>query len=204
MTEQEFPLVTALGPNDPDDGDAGRQLRGMAIAARVKIEKNKLGYKVPSQSGSHSYIVNVGDDPFCTCPDFERRDQPCKHVYAVDFTIQREECPEDSPTTPGEYRVTYGQNWSAYNASQVYEQELFGKLLRELCDTVPQPPRGKGRPRLPLSDMVFAIGTKVYSTMSGRRAMTDLRQAQANEQLDKTPSFNSVLGYLQKPDLTPC
>ena len=39
--------------------------------------------------------------------------------------------------------------------------------------------------------------------MSGRRAMTDMRYAQASGQLDKTPSFNSVLGYLKKPEMTP-
>ena len=60
-----------------------------------------------------------------------------------------------------------------------------------------------GRPRLPLSDMVFSAGTKVYSTMSCRRAMTDVRNAQAIDQLDGTPSFNSILGYLKKPEMTP-
>ena len=43
-------VVTALGPDDPDDGDTGRQSRGLAIAAIAQISKNKLGYKVPSQS----------------------------------------------------------------------------------------------------------------------------------------------------------
>ncbi len=44
-------LVTALGPDDPDDGDAGRQMRGLAIAAlTTNIRKNRLGYAVPSQS----------------------------------------------------------------------------------------------------------------------------------------------------------
>ena len=51
--------------------------------------------------------------------------------------------------------------------------------------------------------MVFAVSTKVYSTMSGRRAMTDVRNAQANDQLDKTPCFNSVLVYLKKPEMAP-
>ena len=46
--ENQLLAATALGPNDPDDGDSGRQMRGMAIAAQVRIEKNRLGYKVPS------------------------------------------------------------------------------------------------------------------------------------------------------------
>ena len=77
--------TTALGPGDPDDGDMGRQQRGMAIAALVHIEKNRLGYKVPSQSGNGSYVVSVDDEPFCSCPDFEKRQQPCKHIYAVEL-----------------------------------------------------------------------------------------------------------------------
>ena len=86
--------MTALGPNDPDDGDAGRLQRGMAIAALAPITKNKLGYSVPSQSGKGKYVVNVDGDPFCSCPDFELRQQPCKHIYSVEFLIQREERPD--------------------------------------------------------------------------------------------------------------
>ena len=186
-----------------DDGDEGRRKRGMAIAAQVRIEKNRLGYKVPSQSGNGSYVVSVDDEPFCSCPDFEKRQRPCKHVYAVEFTIQREERPDGSTIESRTYRVTYPQDWPAYNAAQVHEQEIFGQLLRELCDTIPQPPQTMGRPRLPLSDMVFSVGTKVYSTMSGRRAMTDMRNAHASGQLDKTPSFTSIFRYLEKPELTP-
>ena len=71
MNVQQTQIITALGPNDPDDGEAGRQQRGMAIAAVVPIQKNRLGYQVPSQSGNGSYVVSVDDEPFCTCPDFE-------------------------------------------------------------------------------------------------------------------------------------
>ena len=201
--ENQTLAVTALGPEDPDDGDAGRQMRGMAIAAQVRIEKNRLGYKVPSQSGNGSYVVSVDDEPFCSCPDFEKRQQACKHVYAVEFTIQREERPDGTTIESRTYRVTYPQDWPAYNAAQVHEQEIFGQLLRDLCDTIPQPPQKMGRPRLPLSDMVFSVGTKVYSTMSGRRAMTDMRNAHASGQLDKTPSFTSIFRYLEKPELAP-
>ena len=99
--------------------------------------------------------------------------------------------------------VAQGQDWPAYNAAQMHEQEHFLSLLRELCDTIPQPPQGRGRPRLPLSDMVFGVGVKVYSTLSGRRSMTDIRNAHADGMLSKMPSFTSVSRYLEDPSLTP-
>ena len=100
MNGQQTRQLTALGPDAIDDGDAGRQQRGMAIAALTPVMKNKLGYKVPSQSGRGSYVVNLDGEPFCTCPDFEKRQERCKHIYAVEFIIQREERPDVSPLRP--------------------------------------------------------------------------------------------------------
>ena len=198
--------VTALGPNDPDDGDAGRQARGLAIAAVVNITKNKLGYKVPSQSGHGAYVVNASEhNPCCTCPDFENRKARCKHVYAVEFLIQREERVDGTVVNTRGVRVTYGQDWPAYNAAQTHEGEHFVVLLRDLCESVVEQPRhqGKGRPRLPLQDVVLGIGLKVYSTFPGRRAMSNIRTAQANGLIDHVPSFTSVARYLENPALTP-
>ena len=185
-------IPTALGPGDPDDGEVGRQQRGLTIAALVSVSKNRLGYKIPSQSGPGSYIVNVDGTPFCSCPDFELRQEPCKHIYAVEFIIQREEREDGSTIETQAVRMTYGQHWAAYNGAQTNEQDMFGKLLRELCDTVPQPLQGKGRPRLPLSDMLFGIGLKIYSTLSTRRAMTAVRNAHTDGLISKAPSFTSM------------
>ena len=99
-------------------------------------------------------------------------------------------------------RAKYTQNWPAYNAAQIQEQELFAQLLRELCDTVPQPRHSMGRPRLPLSDMVYTGALKVYSLMSGRRAMGDIRHAEQMKQIDLTPCFTSIQGYMRKPGMT--
>ena len=207
---KELEPCTALGPDDPDDGEAGRHQRGMAIAAMTKIGKGKLGYMVPSQSGNGTYVVTIGDDeaPYCTCPDYELRQKPCKHIYAVAISTKREGVSTESPATvrmpekSKNGRPTYSQNWPAYDAAQIHEGDLLTKLLRELCDTVDQPPQGFGRPRLPLSDMVFGAGIKVYSTMSGRRAMSDLRHAHADGLMSKLPSYASVARYLEKPELT--
>ena len=193
--------TTRLGPDDPDDGYPGRQQRGLAIAATVPIRKNKLGYQIPSQSGNGSYVINLDDGVFCSCPDFEKRQEPCKHVYAVEFTIQRE---ADASTGESEtVQVSLGPCWKAYNLAQTNEQELFGTLLQELCSTVSQPPQGKGRPRLPISDMLFSVGLKVYGTMSGRRAMTDFRNAEADGLLSACPSFSTAFRYMEDPTLTP-
>ena len=100
-------------------------------------------------------------------------------------------------------RKTYSQNWPAYNAAQTHEEERFVVLLRDLCDTIEQPPQTFGRPRLPLSDVIFGIALKVYSTKSGRRAMSGLRNAEANGLMDKAPSFTSTFRYLENSDLTP-
>ena len=68
--------------------------------------------------------------------------------------------------------------WTAYNAAQTEEKARFVSLLADLCRTVPQPPQtGRGRPRLPLSDMLFASVYKVYVGFSSRRFTSDLHDA---------------------------
>ena len=194
-------IPTALAPNAPDDGDHGLRLRGVAIAALNRIREDRFGYRVPSQSGSGAYLVSLDNDVYCTCPDFDERNQPCKHIYAVQaYLEQAEGLEEDTVDTVG-VRIT--QTWQAYNAAQVHEGDLFASLLRELCDTVPQPPQSTGRPRLPLSDMLYGMGLKVYSTLSTRRAMSQLREAVAAGRMDKEPSFSTPIRYFERPEVTP-
>ena len=198
-------LVTALEPEDPDDGDAGRRKRGTAIAAVVHIKKTRLGYSVPSQSHSGHHIVNLDDEssPFCSCPDFEERQQPCKHVYAVEHVIQRDEGVEDAPPEIEAVLVKDGRAWSDYYKAQVNEGNDFVKLLRELCNTVEQPPHTNGRPRLPISDMLFSVAYKVYSTMSTRRFMSDIRDAETKGLMACLPSTTTIFRRMEDPALTP-
>ncbi|MGA2158861.1 MAG: transposase [Dehalococcoidia bacterium] len=181
-----------------------REERGLVIAATSKIEKNKLGWKVPSQSGNGSYVVNLDHgEPFCTCPDFETRHLPCKHIHAVEYVIQRETKPDGTVTYTEAIKVTYNQEWHTYNAAQTHESERFVRLLRELCAGIEQPTQTFGRPRLALSDVIFALAFKVYSTMSGRRFTSDLLEAQNDGLLTKAPHYNSAFRYLENPKLTP-
>ena len=181
-----------------------REEKGLVIAATSRIERNKLGWKVPSQSGNGTYVVNLDHgEPFCTCPDFEARHLPCKHIHAVEYVIQRETKPDGTVTVTEAIKVTYNQEWHTYNEAQTHESERFLTLLRELCNGIEQPAQTFGRPRLALSDVIFALVYKAYSTMSGRRFTGDLLEAQKDGLVSKAPHYNSAFRYLENPRLTP-
>jgi transposase len=54
-----------------------------------------------------------------------------------------------------------------------------------------------------LADIIFSSTYKVYSTVSGRRFSTDLREAKACGYLSRLPHYNSVFRYLESEALTP-
>ena len=195
-------LVTALGPKDPDDGDEGRLRRGLAIAALANIRPDRFGYRVPSQSNYGAYEVTLEDGGYCTCPDYEKRQRDCKHIVAVRVIIQREEH-DDGSTTDTIRTVRFTRPWAAYTAAQVNEGEVFASLLREICDTIPQPPQTTGRPRMPLGDMLYAMGLKVYSGRSTRRAMSEIRGAVAAGRMSVAPSFVTTIRNFERADVTP-
>lgn len=186
-----------------------RQQKGLQIATTLRIVQKSDGWFVPSQTLSGRYTVTRGDDGFtCTCPDFELRHMRCKHGYAVEFYLKRETTTSpDGAITVTETRaarVTYPQNWPAYNAAQCAEKELFCHLLRDLCSAVPEPARdGNGRPPVPIGDALFSAGFKVFSGSSSRRFMSDLRDAHAKGFVAKPYHFNTVLNVIEDPDITP-
>ena len=109
-----------------------------------------------------------------------------------------------STTSPqAQSRSTYPQDWSNYNLAQQVEKERFLVFLRDLCAIVPQPPQTKGRPRLPLADMLFAATFKVYSGFSSRRFTSDVQAAMQGGLIDHAPHFNSTNRYLANSALTP-
>jgi transposase len=188
-----------------------REQRGMRIAATCKLTKKGQVWLVPSQSGHGRYTVSPDPDaPHCTCPDHETRGLKCKHLFAVEFAMKREENPDGSTTltqtvtvTETVQKPTYPQEWLAYNAAQTHEKDKFLSLLHDLCSGIPEPPPARGRRPLPLADALFAACFKVYSTFSGRRFMSDLREAHSKGYLQALPHYNSIFNYLENPTLTP-
>lgn len=192
-----------------------RKERGLIIAAKTRITQDGKLWRVPSQSGYKPFYQVDPVAKTCDCPDFEKREAPCKHIYAVEIVVEREtttttvtDANGNTTTTETETvkvtkKVTYGQNWEAYNQAQTQEKAIFQKLLAALCANIVEPPaKPNGGLRNTYSDMLFSIVFKVYSTVSGRRFMTDLNEAKDKGYITKACHFNSVFNYLEMENLT--
>jgi transposase len=184
-----------------------RELKALQIAAKSKLTRNGNMWVVPSQTGHGEYEVNVDPDFFnCTCPDHDFTGSRCKHIYAVQYVIEREQTADGQTVVTETVKVTrktYTQNWPAYNAAQSQEKSQLQALLYGLCRTISEPEQRRGRPRLSLADIIFASTFKIYSTVSGRRFQSDLQEAKRRGFLSRTPSYNSVFRYLEAEALTP-
>jgi len=181
-----------------------RQQKGLEIATGDRIRESAKGFIVPSQSGQGTYLVTLTEAAAtCTCPDFELRHQRCKHIYAVEYTLTRQEQPDGATVVTQTTRVTYRQDWPVYNAAQTHERGHFLELLRGLCDGIVQPPQSRGRPRHLVADVVFSLVCKVYAMRSGRRSMSDLRGEDLKRFLGTVPHYNSVFRCLEDPSLMP-
>ncbi len=195
-----------------------REERGMRIASRYSLKPTGAIWNVPSESSNERYKVDP-EAGRCSCPDNQVRRITCKHLFAVQITMRREttqtvetvQHPDGTATTTARRtvktvktaRVTYAQDWPAYNAAQTHEKDTFLTLLHALCQGIPEPPQEQGRPRLPLADMVFAAAFKVYVGFSGRRFTCDLKDAHARGYLSRAPHYNSIFNYVELPTLTP-
>lgn len=183
-----------------------RQIRGIDIAKRYTIKQENDLWFVPSSSGkSNRYKVDLAKQK-CTCPDYEIRRQKCKHIFAAEYKFEQEFIAELDTleiAKIAKVRKTYKQDWTAYNTAQTTEKTQFQELLSTLCKGIGEPSQNYGRPRKPLEDILFACAFKVYSTFSGRRFSTDLKEAHKKGLLTELPHYNSMFRYFGDEMLTP-
>ena len=181
-----------------------RAIKGLEIALSQEITREGNIFIVPSQTSSKRYSVNLFINT-CTCPDFEAHRAKCKHLYAVENFLLRESG-ATLPTPEKAVKPTYKQAWHEYNLAQTNEKAHFLELLYDLTRGIDDLPRKSvaGRNRLPLGEMIFCAAFKVYSLFSGRRFISDLREAQQRGYISKTPHFNSIFNYLELPEMTDC
>lgn len=184
-----------------------REQRGVVIAALCKLAPNNGQWVVPSQTVSdRRYSVNVQAGT-CTCPDQQETGFKCKHLYAVEFTMKREQdlfgnITETRTMTFTEKKV-YRQNWPLYNQAQHVEKHRLQGLLADLCRGIAEPPAAHtGRTRTPIADRLFSAVFKVYCSLSCRRSCCDLMDAHAKGHLSKTLNPDKASHFLCESDLT--
>lgn len=179
-----------------------RQTKGLEIYKNGRITETQKGWIVPSQSGRGSYLVyKQGMRTVCNCLDCEIRGVKCKHQYAVDNYLEIKQDTKGNTTITKTVRMTYPQNWKAYNKAQHNEVRLFDELLKDLVKSIPEPVQTFGRPRLSLQESVFCAIQKVYSQLSSRRAWSLYLNAQERQQISKAPHSNAINKLLNREDL---
>src|ERR1043165_6687466 len=177
-----------------------RQAKGLEKPTSQPLETSGGVWIVPSQSSPKKYTVNLHIQT-CTCADFEAHRVKCKHIYAVEYSLQHDNGMA-LPESEKRPKPTYKQEWHEYNLAQTNEKAQFQELLYALCQGIEEHAQTFGRPRLPLSDMLFAIVMKVYCGFSSRRTISDLREAQQRGYLSRAPHFNSISNYMEADWLT--
>lgn len=222
------PFLTVAPWQGSDGVDPRRIARGQRIAASTPIAKTEDGWIIPSDTrpGVYYRIWTDGDGAHCSCPDVLRT---CKHIIALWFILDRDPkartipslasasvsstvehpipasksivtipTPMDAPATAEQ--LTY---WQAYNLAQTNEKWLFQQLLHALCALVPEPAgRAKGRPPIPVRDLVFGEVFREYSGMSSRRGQSDIKEGAKDGYISRRYGYNTGTDFLNRPETT--
>lgn len=166
----------------------------------MEVKQTNVDEWQVSKGKSHYHItLNSNLVPSCECVEFKSIKR-CNHLPALEnYIFNKLEEEKNKPKT----KITYSQDWKAYDKSQTNEKILFFKLLKDLCGSVEQPKYQFGRPKIPLSYMVFSSALKVYSTFSLRRFVSDLKIARECGVINYIPCYASIGHFLQREDITP-
>lgn len=194
-------LLWAISPKKARAPMEARKLKGLEIATHKAITKDGGVWLVPSQTSAKTYTVNLHIQT-CTCADYEANRSKCKHIFAVEYALEHDHG-ISLPEPEKKSKPTYKQEWHPYNLAQTNEKAKLQELLYELCSLIEEPTQHMGRPRISVADRIFAATFKTYSMLSGRRFMTDLREAKQRGYLQMMPHYNSIFRYLESPELTP-
>jgi len=160
-----------------------REIKGLEIAAKLKLVRSSGNiWYVPSQSNKQEkYTVTLDDEnPQCTCRDYEIRSRKCKHIFAVEYTIERES------TADGQ---TSGETDCQLDVAQEYLNNARRSYLR-----------ASNLPALP-PDMKGTILTNLAETYSLQKKVLENRKA--SPQLMITPVEQALEVYTEAIKLSP-
>lgn len=146
------------------------------------------------------------------CNTMERLDDSTIVIYPnnmseVQTKILKDERIIDIPTYLEESqkkpKLTYHQDWPAYNQAQTIEKDFFQRILDELLMYVQEPELNRrGRPSVPLRDQLMALCLQQYVGLSSRRSTCDIKAASEKHYLLKGLHFNTLLKSYNNPIMT--
>ncbi len=174
-----------------------RALGILSMEKAVRWVKDGV-YVVRSQTGIGHYRIEYDGTWRCNCPDWIKREEDCKHTFAVRFWLD-----EADGKPEFRHKPTYTQNWPAYNRGQRNEIRLFDQMLTELLKVLPpEVPQKTGRPRISVQEGIICAIRKVASRLSMRRSQSLFGYATERGQLQKDYHYNVVSRFLNRKDIT--
>ncbi len=141
-------------------------VRGYAIISKGDIPKqiDSKTFVVPSQNDNGEYKVTLKRKPVCTCPDYQKRHIPCKHIHAVRFyldfnnkvKIENKGIVSERPVCPyckSSEIVGWGKRHTKSGQKQMYRCKSCGRKFIEEKDF--QRYKGNGKITTLIMDLYF-------------------------------------------------
>ena len=180
-----------------------RKARGYEIASKGKITQDKGIWVVPSATNPRqSYKVQFTIyGAKCTCADFAERGIRCKHIFSVDYVIEKKLNKDGTTTTViTTKKMTYPQDWKNYTKAQCEEGTQFKVLLKDLVANVPVQGKSRGRAtsyafeRSPLLCNRKGLFHEVK-----QKGKICYAEAVERQQITKAPNYNVINILLNDP-----
>ncbi|MFZ0890870.1 MAG: transposase [Thermoplasmata archaeon] len=196
----------------PSVGLSSREKHALEMhqsGVRAAEGKKPGEYLVPSQSGKGFYRVwtigPFGPAESCECPDFAERQAACKHIYFV--RAWEKDSGQAAPSLPNlaSQQVHRKRDWASYDRAQIMETRVVRRLLRDLSNGFPEPPKDPrlaGRKPVPLRDQVFCAVQRSYHGYTLRDSQDLRAQAVEKEFLSSPHSYSLVSHFLCREDVT--
>lgn len=128
--------------------------------------------------------------------------QDGRWIPKSEFEREQKESEVVEEPLPFKPKLSYPQNWKAYNEAQTSEKHFIQKILDELLSQLEQPTQTTGRPSVPLRDQIFAMCVHQYVRLSSRRTTCDLEEAHSKHYLFSKLHFSTLLKFYNNQQLT--
>ena len=126
-----------------------RQAKAVEIASRFRIEEKQGKWIVPSQTNNSGvYSVGLNGTPRCTCPDFDTRGVVCKHIMAVQITMEERygdgtKTVEESVSVTETVKRTYSRTGPPTTTPRSTKKTSSRSCSRTSLTAFPSPPGRK-------------------------------------------------------------